>query len=410
MPHFFIKLYLFIFTIILCIAGLLLLLTNHSDQLAKYVPNDAETYFHCELKDFLALKPDWQFAFVNYLSEHSALTYSDWRAVIEAEPSELAIFSLNGQFFLLVPDDKGVRNLLDETKISRTRIKNAVFFPEIAVDPDTTQKNWIKEASPAVNFSQFLFLGKDMSKFSWPLTVEPNDSFSIKANIKGSRLDLKLTNSKPMPMNPEGNTKVIKLLPNETKIYLHNISKDLYSYEAESTPDNLTYLLLKSLNVAEFYLPAPIGDSNHKFAMVFDKSTETPANIEKVLAETLAKMFPLEQTKELPDRSSATHLIADTEQWQFHLENGRKQLIKPDLSLAFELYDQPDQLILVSNITEGDLFLLKNLVYQDSRISLCPIASQRNSIFVNPGILGIKDINNLFIEQKSTTKFSICID
>jgi hypothetical protein len=81
-----------------------------------------------------------------------------------------------------------------------------------------------------------------------------------------------------------------------------------------------------------------------------------------------------------------------------------------DSALSLELLEDGNKVVLMNNMTKGDLLVLKNLTYEDSRISLCNLSSQQNAIFVNPDFLGIKDINNLFITQKTATKFDVCID
>ncbi|MFA6537717.1 MAG: hypothetical protein WCT18_04965 [Patescibacteria group bacterium] len=408
MPQIAIKIYLIFLSALIITSAILFFSLNKPDHLAAFVPKNAEVYLHTSYNSFTNLKTDWQFASVNLLAQKSALTYKDWRTVIDTEPKELAAFSVNGQFFLLVKNNRKLKNLLETTTISHSLKGNTVIFPEFQFGDEESTESWIAQKTTNLNFSDFILMTNDFTKFSFPIRIAQTEPMLIKGNIKGETLRFKLNLEEEIPFFENKSAISPQVFPDNTKIYLQNISKDFFNYEAESVEDNIKYLLLKSFPTIE-YLEVEDG-----FVLNIDKTIISSAETEREISKILAKIYPIEVTKSLPDGSIAKHLIADESKWQFIDQSGGRILKNSEIPFEFELFSGESNLSLSVRKT-GSIATYTNSFYENGQlqnplVSLCPITKKQNKILINTKQQGIKDINTLLISQKSATTIDICID
>lgn len=351
MRLFWIKISLFLFSVLIFISGVVFLLFNHRDHLINFVPAKAEIYLNTNSRQFSKLSEDKKSLSLTWLENRSGLGAEKWRTILENAHSEIGLFSINGQVFGLMKETKRSLPLILQQTTNVSVKNNIIYFPELKLSGENlSEQKWFNDVYKKISFRPIHLYAKNASSFKLGL---PNLSGSEKSGIailgKISKSKIKLTligsNS---ALTTDKRKPQLKLVPSDTKIYFNNISAAELNQEFEYTPENLDLHILKSINGAVEYLK-----TSNSFQILVDKNKNSFADLQETVLKNMALTFPAEKSKFLPDGTVSTQYIADPSLWKFEViatdAFGADVLREPRLGYDIEMSVLGDSIIISSD-------------------------------------------------------------
>ena len=315
MRIFWIKISLFLFSVLIFIAGIAFLLFNHNDHLVNFVPAEAEVYLNADSNAFNKLSEEKKLLVLGWLADRSGLNETAWRIILENTHSEIGIFSINGQIFGLLKKTKQTEALISNQTENFQIKNNIIYFPSLKIsNGNLAGQTWFAAAYKKISFKPLHLYAKNISALKLPLAkiTGLNDAaITILGKISANKIKFIVLSQSDFDMGNKQKTK-LKTVPSDTQVYFNNITTNKINQEFEYIAHNFSFHLIKSING-----PLEFLKTHEQFQIFADKNLNLLADLRKSVLNALAMTFPVEKLKALPDGTLATQYIADPATWAF---------------------------------------------------------------------------------------------
>ncbi|PIR94460.1 hypothetical protein COT97_01230 [Candidatus Falkowbacteria bacterium CG10_big_fil_rev_8_21_14_0_10_39_11] len=332
-----IKILLIVLGIVIGCVAVLVLIVDHKDTLINQMPGDITVYLHAKNSDWQNLNRHRPEAII-YLVAETGLETDQVNHLFDNSNMETAIIQREDKNWYFVQEKSAsIESWLKINNIPYYLNNETVIFP-------------LKQSG----------LGQISASLKDKLVIKPRlfDFSDIKIYISGQSVDI-------IPsaiMNPENtepfwgylNFKKEKIrivttlqapklnkntpLPRyfQANMSLDNINPATYLTQNVSyVPENLDYLLLKNINESMKYQKFDNADNNLSIILI-PEPQKSIDELQTVISQLMAKIYPSKKRITLPDNSNAVHLIADPGKFEFELIENTYQLEIEDTSIYIQ--------------------------------------------------------------------------
>ncbi|MEK7512539.1 MAG: hypothetical protein AAB575_06060 [Patescibacteria group bacterium] len=405
MRNFWIKTSLFLFSLLVFIAGITFLLLNHHDHLVNFVPAEAELYVNADSNVFNKLSEEKKLLLTSWLTNKSSLNAEKWRTILEDANAEIGIFSINGQIFGLLKKTKQTAALINNQTENIQTKDNVIYFPSLKISNDKlTSQAWFKTAYKKISFQPLRLYAKNISAFNLMLPNIPgmnNEAVTILGKIKTDKIKLTVFSQSDVDLGTKLKTR-LKTVPSDTQIYFHGIATNKINQEFEYIAGNLSFHILKSINGPIEYLKTTAD-----FQIFADKSLNSLVDLNKNITKDLAMTFPVEKLKALPDGTLATQYIADPSIWNFETiatdAFAGEILREPRLGYDLSITSADKYYIIESKSNKPSLATQLNITPYFRK---CSMFNRNGEIYLN---YNTDKLSPIVIINKNHSKLVICL-
>lgn len=416
MKYFWLKIGLFCFSVVIFIGCWLFLFLNQADNLARFVPAEAEMYLHLKPNTASKIPQKHLKLYLAWLAKHSNLSEDNWKSLAANVNQALGCFTINGQIFCLTKQTPELTSLLSGKNISFTKQKientsdSIIFFPEIKTFPERlTGQAWFNEIKTKINFSKFTLYLKNLTylNLSSPSTdPEYSRPISLLGRYRHDKLRLKVNGMNIKQTWPSAKQR-LSTFPVVTNFYGYNLNSALISEKADYLPENFKFHLLKAING-----PVEFLDLGAEYIVYFSKKTNNIEQLKARILSILAYTSPSEKIKYLPDDSTSTQYIADPTAWKYEtvvINNQQTQkLIEPKINLSLAITEINDYYRLANNENTS---IKQPLTNSRSLFSSCSRFGKKIGLYINPKNTPYSTyLDNIVIINSTFTGIAICID
>ncbi|MBI5077568.1 hypothetical protein HZB94_04275 [Candidatus Falkowbacteria bacterium] len=401
--YFWLKFGLVVFSISLFFVCLIFLFLNHNDTLKNFVPEEAEIYLHSKPRQYNSLPANQRSVYLNWLEKHSSLSKSTWQSILQNHPSEIGLFSINGQVFGVVKSNKNAIDELNAQNVSFVQDGKATFFPALRLSVEKLTGNvWFRKINKKISFSDVLVYVKNISSLALPLPAfNSTEPLVASTNVAASQVKLRVAG--PVGQKIElTNKRQIAALPSDTVIYFYNILTRNIPEKVEFLTKNFKFHLLQSMLGPVEYL-----ETRDSFLIFASKKFNSLEMIKENILMILAQTLPVEKQKLLPDKTFSTQLIADPNQWQFQstaIDNVQTLLNEPKIGLSLSIVDL-GEMIAIKNKAQPPKLGFKTRL--NSKINSCSLFHNNGAIILP--LNAINGIEDIIIINKDESKIVVCI-
>ncbi len=407
MSYFRLKFWLFVLSVTVFVGCWLFLFFNHNDHLVKYVPAQAEAYFHTTTQNLLKIPEKQRIFYLSWLEDKSAMSAGRWQSILEHLDEEVGFFSLNGQVFAVAKDTQKTLELISRNETSFTREGKVLFFPRLTVSADKLHETeWFKQTRRKIAFTNFLIYIKDIRTLKIPFVADqPSSPLALAGSAHENTLCLKTHGLTGQEVGRHEKPQ-ISVLPADTSAYFNNIFPGKIVQNAEYSPQNFIFHLLKSLNGAVEFAQTPDG-----FMIIASQKENPTEQLQSFILNILAQTLPSEKSKLLPDQTTAIQYIADPNAWKFEtvVSDYQQQYIltEPKINLDLRLTEVDGQLIINNN------FPHESIVSSPANINTtsCSGMFSKNCLYIKPQSAELSNFfNHIVLRTGIFNQNTICID
>ncbi|MFA6537696.1 MAG: hypothetical protein WCT18_04860 [Patescibacteria group bacterium] len=301
------KFIILILSTMVAVCLLLFILSNPHDHFLKFTPGEAEAY--AQIKTTNIVKSTKFNYLLEILTTKSNLPKKFWQQLLQNN-TRIGLYSINGQIFGLIDNNKKNKNLLQGSKIAYLENQGVLSFPK----NNTQLKNdWLKQKRLTMfeDWQLYFKNGQSLKKFtnyfiqkdlSGGLTISGRieNTSKIKLTVKGNRIGFDNNFAKKNLLNLNG-------LPENLVSFENNLPKESFS-ETEFLPENIYFHLLKNIPKHQSY------QTTADF-IIFAQDL-TFEQLADIIKETFAFTFPSIKSKTLPDGTTARALWAEPNDWE----------------------------------------------------------------------------------------------
>ena len=416
MRFFYAKLFAFLLAVAIAILCLIFLFANHGDNLVRFVPAEAEAYFHAKTRDILKLPENqWQ-TYTSWLADKSGLPAPAWQSVLTELNDEVGIFTINGQAFGLVKNTPHAQALLNKNLVvgidsnqSRQSVpkNNALIFPALSLSATKlTDTKWFEDTRRKLVFSDYALYLKKLNSNIFPFPALGTEKpIAVFGSVDNGVLKLKVRGDVGQPLRGQQKMQLTNL-PDNFNFYFRNINTSTMTQKAEYTAENFRFNLLKLVNGPVEYLDTATG-----FTLFVGTANNPIEELKQNIAGLLALTEPTKKEKSLPDGTIAIQRIVDPDDWQF------KETIEDGQSVWELANVNPENSL--SILQRGKLYSIKhypkasnpNWTISTDIMDKCGKFSNKSSTLVNLKKMSHQtSLNHLYLINHSANHLVVCID
>ncbi len=404
MIKFITKFYLFIGGCLIVICAGIFLLINHVDTLYAYVPSAAENYLHLKPTSLNNLNEDQKNEIIDWLSRHSSLTEKEWETILQLKTREVGLYTLNGQIFGLVKNNRTNKAYFAEHQIDASPLGKVIFFGDWEIGTadlqSLKQASWFKNLQQKILFKDFVLYSNNLKILQLNIPALKNAEIppmTFLGNINNAVVQIQIIGNIGRPKD-KFITNGFNKLPSSTLAYIRNLNASTLA-EFNSVAGNLEFAVIQKLPSEIEYFKDSSGSQ-----IKMPKEAVTPEQLKKAILSSLAQIYPARKEKTLPDGTLATHLIADESTWSFvEISLGNSILSKTGGS------DTTDPILHLKEDLTSYIVTFGAPVLSGELSSKCHLPK-----FSQNGIIYSRTTNaifkNVLIQNKNQKKIEICID